>query len=152
MRLWLVVAGTLLALSCKSGGAELGAVCAVDDECADGLFCGTDAYAKGLCTHACKTVPDCGAVGAFACPAGACVRTCSLPSDCETHRCTGSAICAAGTTTSYDRCASAADCPAGMSCDKIADLDYRFCTQPCKTAANCPAGGSCDIADTGLCW
>lgn len=152
MKIWWMLVGVTLAVGCKSGGAAVGSTCSSDDDCADGLFCGKDAWSKGLCTQACETVTDCGPAGAFACPMGSCVPKCLLPSDCETNRCTGSAVCATGKTTSYDRCASAADCPSGMLCDKIADLAYRFCTQRCKTADDCPAAGSCDIADTGLCW
>lgn len=129
------------------GGSTLGAPCAGDPDCSEGLHCETD-QPDGLCTRACTKDQDCGAIGA--CHDGRCHLRCNVRA--IFNPCRDKYVC----QLDLDHGVCVADCShkscsqTGWTCDASSGL----CLDPTSggLAAACGVDvGGCDGTPNGHC-
>lgn len=142
----------------NANGAEVGATCAVDGDCAQNLC------VSGICAAPCQSTGDCAAAPDFACQLSPVTTTsggttnasiCTPPTSCENNAdCRVSEVCyirpdAQGVdlfcrTKNVGGGNLGQVCTQATGCGNNYCLDTRFrdvCTQPCVSNADCPTAG-----------
>jgi hypothetical protein len=151
-------------LTCQAGrctGEGIGAACAVDADCGEGLVC-ADHLPGGYCTAGCEAADDCpdGTVCMVQGGEGFCFAGCTENRHCrDGYTCTGGvcalpcesdAECAGGYVCQDQRCVGSdagktcgddGDCGDDLECAHADQGGY--CTSDCASDADCPVGSVC---------